>query len=79
MKFVLSRTSSDNLATVEVNTLEALIRFMKKSKHSIIISHNFFQNKSIDILTEGNVCSKDTAQEIVKCPYKIEIYDGYRE
>ena len=79
MKFVITRTSSDDYIGVKnFSTIEELVNFMRKQKHPLIIGWNFAFNEDIEIIQEG--CpSGVNAQEIMTTPYSIEIYDNYRE
>jgi CO dehydrogenase/acetyl-CoA synthase beta subunit len=79
MKFVITRTSSDNYVGVkDFSTVEELVNFMRKQKHPLIIGSNFAFNEDIEMIQEG--CSRDVdAREVVAIPYSIEIYDDYRE
>lgn len=79
MKFVLTRTSSDNYIGVkDFSTVEELVNFMRKQKHPLIIGSNFAFNENIEMIQEGCARSVD-AHEVAAIPYNIEIYDGYRE
>ena len=79
MKFVLTRTSSDDYIGVKnFSTVEELVDFMRKQKHPLIIGRNFAYNGDIEIIQEG--CPRGVnAREIAAIPYSIEIYDDYRE
>lgn len=79
MKFVITRTSSDDYIGVkDFSTVEELVNFMRKQKHPLIIGSNFAFNGDIEIIQE--YCSHGVnAHEIVATPYNIEIYDDYRE
>lgn len=79
MKFVITRTSSDDYIGVkDFSTIEELVNFMRKQKHPLIIENNFAFKEDVKIVQEG--CSRGVnAHEIVTIPYNIEIYDGYRE
>ena len=79
MKFVLTRTSSDDyLGVKDFSTAEELVSFMRKQKHPLIIGHNFAFNEDIEMVQEGCARGVD-AHEVAATPYNIEIYDGYRE
>lgn len=55
MKFVITRTSSDNYIGVKnFSTIEELINFMHKQKHPLIIGENFAFNEDIKIIQEGS-------------------------
>lgn len=79
MKFVITRTSSDNyLGVKDFSTAEELVNFMRKQKNPLIIGRNFAFNEDIKLIQEG--CSRGVdAHEIATTPYSIEIYDSYRE
>lgn len=79
MKFVITRTSSDDyLGVKDFSTIKELINFMNKQKHPLIIGENFAFNE--DIKTTQEYCSFGvSAHEITTTPYSIEIYDDYRE
>lgn len=79
MKFVLTRTSSDNYVGVkDFSTVEELVNFMRKQKHPLIIGRNYEFKGNIKFIQE-NCPFGVNAQEIMTTPYNIEIYDGYRE
>lgn len=79
MKFVITRTSSDNYIGVKnFSTIEELINFMRKQKHPLIIEDNFAFNENIKIIQESCPFGVN-AHEIATTPYNIEIYDDYRE
>ncbi len=79
MKFVITRTSSDNYVGVkDFSTVEELVNFMHKQKNPLIIETNFAFNEDINIIQEGCPFGVD-AHEIAATPYSIEIYDDYRE
>ena len=79
MKFVITRTSSDDYIGVKnFSTIEELVNFMRKQKHPLIIENNFAFNEDVKIVQE--YCPRGVnAHEIVTTPYNIEIYDDYRE
>ena len=79
MKFVITRTSSDNYIGVKnFSTVEELVNFMRKQKYPLIIGSNFAFNEDIKITQE--CCAHGVnAHEIASIPYSIEIYDDYRE
>lgn len=79
MKFVITRTSSDNYIGVKnFSTIEELVNFMHKQKHPLIIGNNFAFNEDIEMIQEGCARGVD-AHEVATTPYSIEIYDDYRE
>lgn len=79
MKFVLTRTSSDDYIGVKnFSTIEELVNFMCKQKHPLIIGWNFAFNEDIGLVQEGCARGVD-AHEVAAIPYSIEIYDDYRE
>lgn len=79
MKFVITRTSSDNYIGIKnFSTVEELVNFMRKQKHPLIIGRNFAFNEDIKIIQEGCPFGVN-AHEIAAIPYSIEIYDDYRE
>lgn len=79
MKFVITRTSSDNYVGVkDFSTVEELVNFMHKKKHPLIIQSNFAFNEDIEIIQECCPFGVN-AHEISTIPYSIEIYDDYRE
>ena len=79
MKFVLTRTSSDDYIGVkDFSTVEELVNFMRKQKHPLIIGWNFAFNEDIKMIQEGCARGVD-AHEVTTIPYNIEIYDDYRE
>lgn len=67
MKFVVTRTSSEQYKIKNFSTTEELIRFMKKVGHPLILQPNFFFGE------------KGEDKELRTTPYEIEIYDDYRE
>ncbi len=79
MKFVITRTSSDNyLGVKDFSTVEELVNFMHKQKNPLIIGRNYEFKGNIKFIQE-NCPFGVNAQEIVAAPYSIEIYDDYRE
>ena len=79
MKFVITRTSSDDYIGVkDFSTVEELVNFMHKQKNSLIIGTNFAFNRDIEIISQRCPFGVD-ANEIASTPYNIEIYDDYRE
>lgn len=78
MKFAIYRTSSDECEGIRnFNTVEELIRFKKRNKHSIIIMGNPAYQENAKIVKECN--HKVDTDELIATPYAIEIYDDYRE
>lgn len=79
MKFVITRTSSDDYIGVKnFSTIEELMHFMHTQKNPLIIGTNIAFNEDIKIVRE--YCSRGVnANEIVATQYSIEIYDDYRE
>ena len=79
MKFVITRTSSDNyLGVKNFSTVEELVNFMRKQKSPLIIESNFAFNEDIKSVQES--CLRGVnANEVAAIPYIIEIYDDYRE
>lgn len=67
MKFVIQRTSSDELyeSIENFETIDQLMKFREQVKHDLIITDNFFRGEFVP--------------EIADIPYAIEIYDDYRE
>lgn len=68
MKFVIQRTSSDELyeSIKNFETVDQLMKFKEQVENDLIITDNFFYKR-------------DFAPEIADIPYTIEIYDDYRE
>ena len=77
MKFVITRTSSDDYCSIKnFTTVKSLIDFMKQNKNPIIIKNNWWYKQDIDYIKEYF----PTNFSLVKStPYEIEIYDDYRE
>lgn len=80
MTFVITRTSRDTVDSVRnFSTIEDLIRFQKRNKYSLIISHNFLLGEPIKDIMKYQEVDEETAKQISITEYKIEIYDSYRE
>ena len=82
MKFRLSRSSSDEINIVEINTLDELIQFAQEQDHALILERNFLYNSDDDelsFLIEDGYCDEKTAAMIKTIPWTIEVYDSWRE
>ena len=79
MKFLISRISKHNCYGIkDFKTIEDLIEFKETVKHEIIITNNYFY-KQEEKYNISKVKGLSDTNEIYKVPYKIEIYDDYRE
>jgi len=81
MKFIITRTSSDDYMEIkEISTIEELIKFRNEVKEKIIIKRNFWYNEGEEgIKNISEWYSNVDAKEVVTIPNGIEIYDDYRE
>lgn len=69
MKLGLTNVDGDFYKVIEVNTIEQLIKLMKKYKHSIVLEKNLFYGDDYN----------EIPQEYRECEYTLEVYDNYRE
>lgn len=78
MKFAITTTNDHSYCAIkEFKTINDLIRFMKEKEYDLIITHNSaYKEKVINV---QRYYPEVDAEELVKIPYEIEIYDGYRE
>jgi len=81
MKFIITRTSSDDYMEIkEISTIEELIKFRNEVREKIIIKRNFWYNEGEEgIKNISEWYSNVDAKEVVTIPNEIEIYDDYRE
>lgn len=69
MKLGLTNVDENFYKTIEINTIEELIKLITQYKHSIILEKNFWYDSDYD----------EIPQEYKQCEYALEIYDNYRE
>lgn len=78
MKFAITASNANDYFDIkEFQTVEDLIRFMEEKEYDLIITHNDAYKENIKTIQRYN--PEVDAEELVKIPYAIEIYDGYRE
>lgn len=80
MKFVITRTSSDEYMVIKnFSSIHELINFRNKTGHKLIIKSNFWYKEKESIEDIKNYYPNVNAEEVITIPNEIEIYDDYRE